>query len=175
MFFFFYFRHEGASTSQLGPLATCYPCTRAPQSIPLLQAKALESMATHRQFLCRSNYQHCSRCATKITPGETLRGKPPTDEPLVGWTDACCFPNCKQAVKDRAARTTPYPEVDLSPQDHSFRNRYPNNYCCICGGEIKIGARMTSTKHDVPEGHRAWFNKRHERCSLAVRISNKAR
>ncbi|CAM9168754.1 unnamed protein product [Scytosiphon promiscuus] len=132
-------------------------------------------MATHRQFLCRSNYQHCSRCAAKISPGETMRGKPPTDGPPLGWTDACCFPSCSQAVKDRATRTTPYPEVDLSPRDYSFRNRYANVYCCCCFGEIAKGARMTSTKHDVPEGHRAWFNKRHETCSLPVHLSNGTR
>lgn len=132
-------------------------------------------MTTYKPFKCDSNYRRCNRCRVKIPYDETIQSLPPTQQPLAGWRDVRCFPSCEQAVKNRATRAEPRRAVKIPPHVESFHNQYEGTYCCVCRGVIEVGARMTSTKHDAPDGRRRWLDKRHERCKLPVRASRYAR
>lgn len=82
----------------------------------------------YRKFLCKSEYQECDECGVTFKPGETVQAMPPTDEPPEGWQNTRCFPNGEKAVEIREG---PLPEVDLSPQTHTFRSRFINR-CYLC-------------------------------------------
>lgn len=135
--------------------------------------------AGYQQLVCNSDYEHCEQCYSKIFPGETFQVKPPPPNgpPSEGWSDRRCYPHCEQAAKDRAARTTPYPEVDLSPHTETFPSRYPTNWCFVCERGIRLGDWVTATKHDGPRGQyqRLWHNMHHVRCPPVVAPSRSAR
>lgn len=115
------------------------------------------TMATNEEkslkpFKCNSKYQHCDVCHTKIPKGEWMQATPPTEEPLEGWTNKRCRPDCKQAAIDRKNRTPDKEsEGDVPPETKDLISKFPNP-CIVCGTWMPRRTHVRATRVDVPDG-----------------------
>ena len=80
------------------------------------------------------------------------------------WRDgptSAGYPDCTQAAKDR--KTRPPAQVrpgGVPPKTETFRTKFSYNVCGACNTFIRLGAWVTATRVDVPDGHflRRWHD-----------------
>eukprot|EP00752_Nemacystus_decipiens_P002775 g2592.t2 len=113
------------------------------------------------RFRCNSEFQFCELCHEHIPYQDWVKATPSTEVPLEGWANKRCYPDCKQAAKDRKTSTPALvPPGGVPHETKTFRAIYDYNKCVKCDNFIEVGTMVTATRVDVPDGYmlRRWHN-----------------